>query len=506
MTEVFYVAVKGSLHSGDSSVFGIKSEEYSALCRRFPDSNKQVINGVLIKGSPLEVINSLAELGYRVTCSSGETEIVWTLRREALVEKLVSPTSTSQATPLLQPREKRVSPVLAPQATAPLQPGENFVSPYTASQATPPSQQADTVAYPITSPQPPTPLPVIGRPFVVQPPMTRAPVKTVERIGTKPEDWQDMPEVPDRITAKHISSLEKIDPGQKIILKTNLSSEFNPLSKRPGPRGGPYVVVPVSRGRPSQDDTPFPAPPPAPSQSTPAPQEMSHIVANPSVTQTLDEMDFERGLWYPAMQGDLAQIDKILAKGVDVNSTDKSGYTPLHYAVRTGDISVVRKLLKAGANVNLKTKAGQATPLHRAAAAGHSEVVKLLLEHGAEKVPLDSDGRTPLHRSAEAGHEGVSLLLLRATPHAVNVRDAKGLLAADLARGSLGTIIRDNSSTDGASAAAVTPASRSSSKGRTKSVSPVRTAAAASIASPASDRKDSPRSSPKSRSNSPKKS
>uniref|UniRef100_A0A0A9WV36 Polygalacturonase non-catalytic subunit AroGP3 n=2 Tax=Lygus hesperus TaxID=30085 RepID=A0A0A9WV36_LYGHE len=235
MTEVFYVAVKGSLHSGDSSVFGIKSEEYSALCRRFPDSNKQVINGVLIKGSPLEVINSLAELGYRVTCSSGETEIVWTLRREALVEKLVSPTSTSQATPLLQPREKRVSPVLAPQATAPLQPGENFVSPYTASQATPPSQQADTVAYPITSPQPPTPLPVIGRPFVVQPPMTRAPVKTVERIGTKPEDWQDMPEVPDRITAKHISSLEKIDPGQKIILKTNLSSEFNPLSKRPGP-------------------------------------------------------------------------------------------------------------------------------------------------------------------------------------------------------------------------------------------------------------------------------
>ncbi|KAF6214729.1 hypothetical protein GE061_009472, partial [Apolygus lucorum] len=75
-----------SLHAGDSSVFGIKSEEYSALCRRFPDSNKQVINGVLIKGSPLEVINSLAELGYRVTCSSGETEIVWTLRREALIE------------------------------------------------------------------------------------------------------------------------------------------------------------------------------------------------------------------------------------------------------------------------------------------------------------------------------------------------------------------------------------------------------------------------------------
>ncbi|KAF6214731.1 hypothetical protein GE061_009474 [Apolygus lucorum] len=275
-------------------------------------------------------------------------------------------------------------------------------------------------------------------------------------------------------------------------------------------RGGPYVVVPVSRGRLSQDDTPFPAPAaqlPAPSQPTPSPANMSHVIANPSVTQTLDEMDFERGLWYPAMQGDLAQIDKILAKGVDVNSTDKSGYTPLHYAVRTGDIAVVQKLLIAGANVNMKTKAGQATPLHRAAAAGHTDVVKLLLDHGAEKVPLDSDGRTPLHRSAEAGHEGVSLLLLRTTPHAANVRDTKGLLAADVARGSLGTIIRDNSITDGADPAkSATPVSKSSSKGRTKSVSPVRTAAAASIASPVSSKKISPSSPPKSRSNSPKKS
>lgn len=85
MTDVFYVAVKGSLHSSDSSVFGLNNEEVAALAKRYRDVKKEVINGVLIKANPLQVINSLSELGYRVACSSGEAEVVWTLRREILV-------------------------------------------------------------------------------------------------------------------------------------------------------------------------------------------------------------------------------------------------------------------------------------------------------------------------------------------------------------------------------------------------------------------------------------
>lgn len=84
MTEPFYVAVKASLHASDSSVFGLAPEEIIALSKRYPDSNREVINGILIKASPLKVINSLSELGYRVVCSSGEAEIVWTLKRDVL--------------------------------------------------------------------------------------------------------------------------------------------------------------------------------------------------------------------------------------------------------------------------------------------------------------------------------------------------------------------------------------------------------------------------------------
>lgn len=77
-----YVAVKGSLHSMDSSVFGLSKEEVTALSKRFSNSSTAIVNGVNIKGPPIEVINSLSQLGYKVVCSTGETEVVWTMQRE----------------------------------------------------------------------------------------------------------------------------------------------------------------------------------------------------------------------------------------------------------------------------------------------------------------------------------------------------------------------------------------------------------------------------------------
>ncbi|KAF6214730.1 hypothetical protein GE061_009473 [Apolygus lucorum] len=202
-----HVCVKGNPDGSDCQVFGLSLQDTRTIQ------------------------NELALWGQKV----GQDGIFSTL---LTVSQLVSPISTPLTTPQLQ-ADRRVPQVPAPQVTPPLQPNQNLVYPVIGSQATQPLQPVDSrQVYPTANPQPQPPVQVIGRPFVVQPPMTRAPTKQVERIGTKPEDWQEVPEVPDRIAAKHISSLEKIDPNQKIILKTNLSSEFNPLSKRPGPNIG----------------------------------------------------------------------------------------------------------------------------------------------------------------------------------------------------------------------------------------------------------------------------
>jgi hypothetical protein len=77
-----YVFVKGSLYSDCTSVFGLDSNEAKALAKRYNTTSVQIDNGIMIKTGPAEIINALAQLGYKVVCSTGEAEITWTLQRE----------------------------------------------------------------------------------------------------------------------------------------------------------------------------------------------------------------------------------------------------------------------------------------------------------------------------------------------------------------------------------------------------------------------------------------
>lgn len=79
---VVYIAVKGSLHANDCSVFGLGQEEIKALTKKYPGSGVTVVNGVTMKTNVLDAINSLSLLGYKVISSTGENEITWTLQRE----------------------------------------------------------------------------------------------------------------------------------------------------------------------------------------------------------------------------------------------------------------------------------------------------------------------------------------------------------------------------------------------------------------------------------------
>ncbi|XP_036367055.1 uncharacterized protein LOC118767104 [Octopus sinensis] len=66
----------------------------------------------------------------------------------------------------------------------------------------------------------------------------------------------------------------------------------------------------------------------------------------PSLHQTLPELDFERGLWNDAVTGDIEGVRRKLEKqryGCTANATDTSGYTPLA-AVRS-DADIISLLL-----------------------------------------------------------------------------------------------------------------------------------------------------------------
>jgi hypothetical protein len=78
----YYVFVRGSLYSMESAVFGLEALEINALSTKFGISPRNIENGVLMKKPANEVINALAQLGYRVVSTCGETEHLFTLGRE----------------------------------------------------------------------------------------------------------------------------------------------------------------------------------------------------------------------------------------------------------------------------------------------------------------------------------------------------------------------------------------------------------------------------------------
>lgn len=78
----YYVFVRGSVYSDSASLFGLTQDEQQALTTRYNNKVSLVDNGIMIKAPAAVLINSLAQLGYKVVCSTGEAEITWTLQRE----------------------------------------------------------------------------------------------------------------------------------------------------------------------------------------------------------------------------------------------------------------------------------------------------------------------------------------------------------------------------------------------------------------------------------------
>ncbi len=124
-----------------------------------------------------------------------------------------------------------------------------------------------------------------------------------------------------------------------------------------------------------------------------------------------------------AKSGDLAQIQHLVVKGVDVNERTVIDETPLIIAALADNGEIVNYLLQRGADINAWNASGL-TALHAAAYAGHTEIVSLLVAKGA--VINDSSNRfgtTPLLVATEENHiETVSSLLkLGADVNAVEI-------------------------------------------------------------------------------------
>jgi len=89
-------------------------------------------------------------------------------------------------------------------------------------------------------------------------------------------------------------------------------------------------------------------------------------------------------LMHASKEGNIAQVNALLAKGADVNVKDSHGLTALMLASQNGHSEVVKLLLAKGADINAKANNGR-TALMEASQNGHSEAVKLLKAAGAKE-------------------------------------------------------------------------------------------------------------------------
>jgi ankyrin repeat protein len=117
----------------------------------------------------------------------------------------------------------------------------------------------------------------------------------------------------------------------------------------------------------------------------------------------------------------LAEVDRLLSVGADVNAKDTSGFTPLHVASSEGYVQVCQALREHGADIGAKDIINGWTPLHLTCLDGQVAVVIELLipndsngatSRGANIKAKDNGGNAPLHNASRKGHLPVVKALL----------------------------------------------------------------------------------------------
>jgi hypothetical protein len=128
----------------------------------------------------------------------------------------------------------------------------------------------------------------------------------------------------------------------------------------------------------------------------------------------------EPDIFFAAAVGDVAQLDKILARDsshiderAKANDILFGGCAPLQIAAYAGQFDAAKLLLDHGANVHDRSGWNNTEPLEKAAWTGSADIVTLLLDHGAL---VDGPDRifthSPLYNAAVMGHAAVVKILL----------------------------------------------------------------------------------------------
>ncbi len=118
-----------------------------------------------------------------------------------------------------------------------------------------------------------------------------------------------------------------------------------------------------------------------------------------------------------AEQGQINEVNRLMAQGVLPDTASEEGVTPLFLAAFNGNKDIVQRLVEKNADVNAPVKKTFSyedqtifegcTPLMAALGRGNSDIAKMLIQYGADVNAADVNGTTPLFIAAALNDAGV---------------------------------------------------------------------------------------------------
>lgn len=113
--------------------------------------------------------------------------------------------------------------------------------------------------------------------------------------------------------------------------------------------------------------------------------------------------------------GDVAKVESLIKEVKDINETDESGFTALHFAAMKGHDALIPILLKAGSKLNTPCFDSEQMPLHMALSAKKFGCAKKLIEAGAELNTLNNTGMygAPIHYAIFGENMEIVKLLIK---------------------------------------------------------------------------------------------
>jgi ankyrin repeat protein len=125
--------------------------------------------------------------------------------------------------------------------------------------------------------------------------------------------------------------------------------------------------------------------------------------------EALDEFGRSR-LHYAALEGDEIEVSRLILLGEDIDLSDRSKWTPLHFAAQTYSYGVVSLLIKSGAVVDAQDDFGN-TPLSTAVFNCQDRggsVIRLLREAAANPYIENKYGVSPFSLAKTIGNYDVA--------------------------------------------------------------------------------------------------